>query len=135
MVVLLDVQVPPVPGVKVVVLPEHMVEGPVTETVGLPLIVMAADGLDAQPVAELVKVKVTEPAAMAVTTPELLIVATLVLLEDQVPPLDGDIDVVEPAQMGFAPVMETVGLGLTVIKDPAEVAAPQPIPVCVIETL
>ena len=135
MVVLLDAQVPPVVGDKVVVLPVQMVVGPVTETVGLPVMVTTVEGLELHPVVALVNVKVAVPAPIAVTTPELLMVATAVLLDVHVPPLEGDKEVVDPTQTGFDPVTVTTGLGLTVIKDPAEVVAPQPIPVWVIETL
>lgn len=134
-VALLDVQVPPVVGDNVVVLPVQMVVGPVTVTVGLPLTVMADEALETQPVVELVKVKVALPAATPVTMPALLMVATAVLLDVQVPPLAGERELVAPAQIGLAPVMETTGLGLTVTNEPVEVVAPQPMPVCVIDTL
>ena len=55
-----------------------------------------------------------EPAETPVTTPEFVTVATAGALLDQVPPVDGDKVVVLPTQILLAPVMLTVGVGLTV---------------------
>lgn len=57
---------------------------------GLALTVIAAVGLETQPVAVLVKVNVTEPALTPVTKPVLVTVAIELSLLDQVPPVDGD---------------------------------------------
>jgi hypothetical protein len=53
------------------------------------------------------------PAVIPVTTPEGLIVATAVLLEDQTPPIDVVAKtVVDPTQTSFEPVIAaTVGNG------------------------
>ena len=48
------VQVPPVEGDKVVVLPAQIVVGPATDTNGLPFTVMGEETLETQPVVELV---------------------------------------------------------------------------------
>jgi hypothetical protein len=58
-------------------------------TVGLGKTLSVGVGNEAHPVDVSVKVNVTGPTAMAVTNPELLTVATELLLLDHVPPVDG----------------------------------------------
>lgn len=112
--VLLLIQVPPVAGYKVVVPPIHIDELPTTLTVGL--LYTAIFGLfdDTQPVAASVNLNVTLPLFTAVIVPELVMVAMEVLLLSHVPPEFGSIDVVPPIHKAEAPVMEILGLGLTV---------------------
>ena len=62
----------------------------------------------------MVNVKVTEPAATAVTTPALVTVASAGLVLDHVPPETGERLVVSPTQMTLSPVILTIGNGLTV---------------------
>lgn len=80
--------------------------------VGLPFTVTGAEGLDIQPEFN-VKVKVAIPWLMAVTTPELLMVATAGLELVQVPPEEGVNVVVPPTHIAVAPVIVTSGLSLT----------------------
>ena len=135
MVELEEDHVPPVEGDKVVVLPAQMVVGPVTDTTGLPFTVTGPEALETQPVVELVNVNVAVPEVTPVTIPLLVMVAMPGALETHVPPVVGESEVVAPAQMVAAPTIVATGFGLTVIKLLAEVAAPQPTPVCVTETL
>jgi hypothetical protein len=95
------------------VAPTHTAVGPVKLTTGLLFTVIGAEGLDAQPLA-FVNVNVALPAPTAVTTPLLFTIATDVLLDVQVPPVDGDKVLVSPTQMISSPVMDTEGLLLTV---------------------
>lgn len=113
--VLLLVHVPPVVGDNVVLAPTQMVLGPVIFTIGFGFTVTTLLGNDVQPVMLLVKVKVAEPPATPVTIPELFTVALLVLLLDQVPPVDGLNDVVFPTHMVFDPVKLITGLSFIVI--------------------
>lgn len=83
---LLLIQLPPNDGNNVVVDPMHICDPPVTSTIGLPFTVKTPDGLDVQPVAALVNVKVATPGAIEVIKPELLMVATAGLLLVQTPP-------------------------------------------------
>lgn len=78
------------------------------------VIVTVPVGSEIQPVLLLVKVKVTVPAAMPVTTPELVTEATAGLLLVQVPPIVGDKVAVAPIQRSFEPVMLTTGKAFTV---------------------
>lgn len=126
---LLLTQVPPVVGDKVVVAPMQILSAPVILTTGVLLTVTGAVGIDTQPVAVLVKVKVAEPAVTAVTTPSLVTVATAGSLLIQVPPVVGDKPVVAPIQMLLEPVIETVGKALTVTGEVA--ADSQPVAVSV----
>ncbi len=109
---LLLVQVPPVVGDNVAVLPTQTVDGAVT--VGNAFTV-TADVVAGQPVDVCVKVKVAVPAATAVTTPALVTVAMALLLLTQVPPVVGDNVVVKPTHTDALPVMLTVGKAFTVI--------------------
>jgi hypothetical protein len=111
---LLLAQVPPVEGDNPVVKPTQMLFGPLMPTVGNALTVTADVGAEAPPVIELVKVKVTVPADMPVTTPAFVTVATVGSLLVQVPPVVGDKAEVEPTQMVLDPVMLTTGGALTV---------------------
>lgn len=76
--------------------------------------VTAGVGFDWHPVLLLVNVKVTVPAAIPVTSPALVTVATALLLLAQVPPLVGDKVVVEPTQILFNPRILTLGNAFTV---------------------
>ena len=73
-------------------------------------------GREEHPVLLLVKVNVTVPAPIPVTTPPLVTVATAALLLAQVPPVVGDKVVVEPTQILFSPVMLTEGKALIVTE-------------------
>ncbi len=112
--VLLLSQVPPVVGDKVVVAPTHTEVDPVILTVGLTIVVMADVGSETHPVVVFVNVNVAVPGATPVTTPALVTVAKAVLLLTHVPPVVGERVVVDPTQTAEAPVILTVGLGLTV---------------------
>jgi hypothetical protein len=113
--VLLLTHVPPVVGDKVLVLPTHTEVLPDTLAIGLALTVTVGVGVDAQPVALDVNVNVTVPAATPVTTPAFVTVALAVLLLVQVPLVVGDSVVVFPTHTAVAPVIEAIGLALTVI--------------------
>jgi hypothetical protein len=105
-------QVPPVFGVRSIVAPTQMlVEG--TLTTGSALTVMLAVAL-LQLVAVDVNVKVTIPAAIAVTFPELSTVAKFVSLLAQVPPVFGVRSIVAPTQILVEGAV-TTGRALTVI--------------------
>lgn len=109
------VHVPPVVGDSVVVDPIHTAAVPVIVTVGLGLTVTGPVVL-VQPVAVFVKVKVAVPVDIAVTTPVVAFtVATAGLLLCQVPPVFGVSVVVFPIHIADAPLIPTVGRGLTVI--------------------
>lgn len=108
---LLEVQVPPVAGDNVVVLPSQMLLLPVMETEGLAFTVTALLGSEIQPAVVMVKTKVAVPALTPVTTPSFAMVATAGLLLTQVPPLDGDKVVVDPSQMEVGPEKAASGLG------------------------
>lgn len=119
--VLLLTQVPPVVGESVEVDPIHIVVDPVMLTVGFTIVVIADVGSEIQPVVVFVKVNVAVPGATPVTTPALVTVANAVLLLTHVPPVVGERVVVDPTHTAEAPVILTVGLGLTVtviLKDP-----------------
>lgn len=122
-------QVPPVEGDNVVVLPVQMVVGPVTDTTGRPFTVIEAEAFETHPVVVLVNVKLAVPEDTPVTIPLLVMDAMAGALDAQVPPVVGESEVVEPAQMVEAPTIVATGLGLTEIKLLAEVAVPQPSPV------
>jgi hypothetical protein len=109
------VQVPPVEGDKVVVAPTQMLLAPIRLAIGVAFTVTAGVAAETQPVVELVKIKVTEPAATPVTRPAFVTVATPGLVLVQVPPVVGDKDVVPPMQMLNDPVTLTAGVGFTVI--------------------
>jgi hypothetical protein len=105
---LLD-HVPPVVGDKVIVLPTQT-EGPAL-TDGKALTV-TAEVFALQPLVLLVKVNVALPAAIPVTKPELVTVAFVSSLLDQVPPVTGEIVIVLPTHTDGP--AETVGKALTV---------------------
>lgn len=113
---LLLTQVPPVAGDKVVVNPAQIVLEPVILTAGVAFIVIPEVGAETQPVLVLVKVNVTTPALIPVTTPKLVTEATAGLLLAQVPPVEGDKLVISPIQMLEAPRMLTIGIGSTVTE-------------------
>lgn len=108
-------QVPPVVGLKVVVVPLHIEVPPVTLGTGSALTVIKPVAFEIQLVAFNVYTKVAVPGAIPVTTPELVTVATLVLLETHVPPVVGEIVVEKPRQTEVAPVILTIGFSFTII--------------------
>jgi hypothetical protein len=112
--------VPPEEGVKVMVLPTHTEEADVLTVGFAPTVTLEVVFL--QPVLVCVKVKVTFPGATPVTTPELVTVATDVLLLVQTPPVEGDKVMVLPAHTEVAEAL-TVGSAFTVT---AEVVALHP---------
>ena len=116
---LLLAQVPPVVGDKVVVEPIQILFTPVMLTMGEAFTVTAEVGTDGQPVSELVKMNVTDPADTPVTTPAFVTVATAGLLLAHVPPVVGVSVVVLPTQMLLAPVTLATGKALTVTGDVA----------------
>jgi hypothetical protein len=77
--------------------------------------VTGAVAFDVQPVALLVKVKVTEPLLTPVTTPELFTVAIELLLLAHVPPVEGNKVVVLPTHMEEEPEIPTAGIAFMVI--------------------
>ena len=85
---LLLAHVPPILGVKVVVLPTQITGAP-NVTIGLGSTQTVSVGKDIQPVFVSVQVNLAVPAVKPVTTPELLTVATAGLLDDHVPPIEG----------------------------------------------
>lgn len=107
--------VPPLVGLKVVVLLIQIDVLPVIDTGGLAFMVTGFVGFDKHPVVEFVKTKVALPAFTPVTRPALLTVAIATLLLVHVPPLVGLNVVVAPAQIVEFPVIETGGLGFTVM--------------------
>jgi hypothetical protein len=112
---LLLTHVPPVVGDKLVVLPTHIEVLPDTLAFGLALTVIVGVGVDAQPVVLDVNVNVTVPAATPVTTPAFVTVALATLLLAHVPPVVGDSVVVLPTHTAVAPVIDAIGLALTVM--------------------
>ncbi len=70
--------------------------------------------VDSHPVFESLKVKVTSPEDIPVTSPVLVTVALVISLDDHVPPLVGDKLVVFPTHIEVAPVIPTIGLRFTV---------------------
>lgn len=109
-------QVPPVVGDKVVLEPIQIPFGPVIFTDGLALTVMVVVGKELQPVEVLVNTKEVFPALIPVTIPALVTEAIEGLLLVQVPPLEGDKEVVAPIQIIVGPVIETTGLDRIVIS-------------------
>jgi hypothetical protein len=106
--------VPPDDGSKVVVVPIQIDCVPETFTMGLPITVSGVETLETHPVLVEVKVNVAVPAEMPVITPESVIWATELLLLVQIPPVVGDMEVLEPIQMEVGPVKPIIGLELTV---------------------
>ena len=96
-----------------------------TDRLGRGLTVTVPVAFDIHPVDVLVKLNVAVPAVMPVTKPLLVTVAIAELELDQVPPVVGDNVVVLPVQTWLAPVMETVGLALTVTAE--DVLETQPV--------
>ena len=122
---LLLVQVPPVVGDNVAVLPIHTVAGAVTTGNAF---IVTAEVVLLQPVEVCVKVKVAVPPDTPVTTPALVTVAMELSLLTQVPPVVGDSVVVKPAHIVVLPLMLTVGKAFTVT---VEVVLIHPVDVCV----
>jgi hypothetical protein len=100
---LLLVHVPPVVGDKVVVVLAQIVVTPVIVTAGRSL-TLVVPVVALQPVAVSVKVKVTGPAEIPVTTPELVTEAITGLLLTHVPPVVGDRTAVLFTQTADIPV-------------------------------
>jgi hypothetical protein len=103
------VQVPPVVGDNVIVVPTHT-EAPALTTGNA--FTVTDDVVALQPVAVIAKVKVALPAATPVTTPALVTVALVASLLIHVPPVVGDNVIVLPTHTE-APAV-TVGKGFTV---------------------
>ena len=108
---LLLVQVPPVVGDKVVVLPTQMVGG-VAVTIGLATTVKVFVGSDEHPEEVCVQINVVVPGINPVTIPALLTVATRGLVLAQVPPVAGNTKVVVKTQISLSSRL-TVGLAVT----------------------
>jgi hypothetical protein len=104
-VVLLLVHVPPEVGLKVVVMPTHIDDGPETLIVGFAFTVTFDVGFDTHPLDELVNVKLAVPVEIPVTKPLLLTVATVGLLLVHVPPVVGERLVVFPIQTVLEPLI------------------------------
>lgn len=122
-------QVPPDDGLSVVVVPLQIAVPPVTLATGNAFTVIKPVALDIQLVALSVNTNVAVPGAIPVTTPELVTVAILLLLDTQVPPLVGDNVVDKPRQTEVAPVILTIGFSLTITLFVA--LETQPLEVCV----
>ncbi len=105
-VLLLLVQVPPVVGDKVVVPFMQIEVGPVIVATGQSLTVTTEVAGEAQPPV-FVKINVALPAAIPLTIPSLLTVATDELLLLHVPPVVGDKVVLLFIQIEFVPVILT----------------------------
>ena len=105
------------------------------EACGGALTWIGVDASEIQPVVVLVNTKVALPAVIPVTIPVLVIVAIAGLLLCHVPPVEGDIWVVEPMQMELGPETVTTGFGYMVTRLPVELLAPQPTPDMVRVTL
>ena len=88
-----------------------------TPALGVAFMVTLPVGLDTQPVADDVKVKLTVPADKAVTKPALVTLALEPSELVQVPPVAGESCVVLPTQTEFEPVMLTVGLAFTLMVE------------------
>ncbi len=121
---LLDVHMPPLDGVRFVVVPIHRLLLPVIETVGLVETVTAVEGLLTQPVEVEVKVKVAEPTETPVITPALVMLATASLLLTHVPPVVGVIPMEVPIHTVLKPVSVAMGLALTVTDGVGKLAQP-----------
>jgi hypothetical protein len=115
---LLLAQVPPVEGDKLVVPLTQMLDPPVTTGNGYTV----TYGVILLHPADEVKVKVAFPGDIPVTIPELVTVATEVLLLIQVPSASGDKVVVSPIQTEELPVISTTGDSLIVTVVTPEVA-------------
>ena len=118
-------QVPPVPGLALMVAPVHNV-GDGTLTVGIVLTV-TVEVVALQPVDVSVKVKVAEPADIPVINPALSMVATAGALLTHVPPVPGLAVIVAPTHKVADGVL-TTGIAFTVT---VEVVALQPVAVSV----
>ena len=110
----LDVHVPTDDEPTVVCPPKQISSKPKILTVGAVLTVTGNVASATQPVIVSVKVKNAEPGDIPVTTPASVTVATLSALDTQVPPAPGANWVSPPIHISSEPVIETVGLPLTV---------------------
>ena len=96
-----------------------------TPAFGLALTETFPVGFELQPVAEDVKVKLTEPAEIAVTSPVFVTVAFDPSELAHVPPVVGESCVVVPTQTELEPVIDTVGFALTLIVELAVPVQPR----------
>lgn len=106
-------QVPPDVGDSWVTSPIQIPLGPVIDTVGVGFTVTAPVASDTQSEDELVNIKVAVPGETPVITPALLMVATPVEEDDQVPPVEGVTKVVAPTQINGLSGSVGTGLGNT----------------------
>lgn len=122
-----EAQLPPEVGLKFKVLPiQTLLEA--AETTGLALTVTDELASEAQPVVELVKVKVAVPADIPVMRPALLMLATPGAELVQEPPEVGVIVVVEPTHKLDDTGCVMVGLLLTTMVT-SLLSSPQTLPV------
>jgi hypothetical protein len=112
-VLLLDQVPPPILVDKFAVFPTQIAEGPERVASTFLFTVIAIELSDEQ-FCTLVKVNVVVPSDAAVTVPELSILAISGLLLAQVPPEEGENEVVLPIQIAEGPVRFIEGLGLIV---------------------
>jgi len=111
---LLDTQVPPVVGEKLVVSPIHIASGPVRFIAVGGFTVMTTLLSDVQPEELVVNRNCTVPTSIAVMIPELFTVATVTSVLVQVPPDEGVIVDVCPTHISAGPVNVVDGLLVTV---------------------
>src|SRR5690606_7105768 len=111
--VLDETQLPPAEGVSVVVVPTHMVLGPVILMAGFPLIIICSLGSEEQP-RFVVNINLAVPFPKPVTIPPFVTEAIEGLMLIQLPPVTGVSAVVAPWHISVAPVTTGVGLGDTV---------------------
>ena len=108
---LLDIHVPPVEGDNEEVPFIQIESGPVNVGVGISETCMTSIP-ELHPVNVSVNTTVVVPRPTPVTTPELEIVTTALLLDTHVPPVVGETNVFPPKQIISDPVIVTVGLGM-----------------------
>jgi hypothetical protein len=110
--VLLELHIPPLTGVKVVLLPTHILFDPVNTIIGLGFTVIYWVVSDLHPVAEDTNTNLARPADNPITCPELLIDAIELFTDIQLPgPFDVNC-VVDPIHIESGPDMFTVGFGI-----------------------
>lgn len=111
---LLLTQTPPEFGVILVVDPIQILLSPNPLIAGGPLTVTEIKSDDVHPLTNSVKVNVAIPGFIPNTIPELLTVATKLLLLNHIPPVVGLKVVVPPLHIKDGPVKLTAGLSITV---------------------